>query len=166
MAETSRPELLGLVREAVRAYTASAVLYSQAIADQLGLNATDARCLDILSRTGPVTAGRLAELTGLTTGAITGVVDRLEKPGYVRRVRDAEDRRRVIILPVPERELPINASLETGARRVEELLDGYSDEQLSVIHDFLSRSASMTPAEIANVRDATGPDANAEHPRR
>ncbi|MFC5831128.1 MarR family winged helix-turn-helix transcriptional regulator [Nonomuraea insulae] len=156
MLETSRPELLGLVQKAVRAYTASAVLYSQAIADQLGLNATDARCLDILSRTGPITAGQLAELTGLTTGAITGVVDRLEKPGYVRRVRDAEDRRRVIIMPIPEEELPINASLETGGRRVKELLDGYSNEQLSVIYDFLSRSVSMTPAETANVREMTG----------
>jgi DNA-binding MarR family transcriptional regulator len=156
MPEISRPELLRLTQEAVRAYTASAVLYSQAIADQLGLNATDARCLDILSRTGPITAGQLAELTGLTTGAITGVVDRLEKPGYVRRVRDAEDRRRVIITPIPEEELPIKASLETGGRRVEELLEGYSDEQLSTIYDFLSRSVSMTPAETANVREMTG----------
>jgi hypothetical protein len=95
MLETSRPELLGLVQKAVRAYTASAVLYSQ-------------------------------------------------------------DRRRVIIMPIPEEELPINASLETGGRRVKELLDGYSDEQLSVIYDFLSRSVSMTPDETANVREMTG----------
>jgi DNA-binding MarR family transcriptional regulator len=156
MPEPRRAELLGSIQAAVRAYTASAVLYSQAIADRLGLNATDARCLDLLSRTGPMTAGQLADLTGLTSGAITGVIDRLEKPGYVRRVRDAQDRRKVIITPVPEDELPINESLEVAVRRVEELLGGYSDQELAVIHDFLSRSVSMTSAETGNVRAANG----------
>ncbi|RCG27309.1 MarR family transcriptional regulator [Sphaerisporangium album] len=156
MPENSRSLLLARIQEAMRAYTAGTVLVSQAIAEQLGLNATDARCLDILGRTGPITAGQLAELTGLTTGAITGVVDRLEKPGYVRRVRDAEDRRRVIIVPVPQNELPIHASLEATGRRVEELLEAYDDDQLAVILDFLSRSAAMTPSGIPGMRDVTG----------
>ncbi|NJP26290.1 MarR family transcriptional regulator [Microbispora sp. SCL1-1] len=156
MAEVSRPELLVSIREAVRAYTARAVLYSQAIADQMGLNATDARCLDILSRKGPITAGQLAELTGLTSGAVTGVIDRLEKPGYVRRVRDAGDRRRVIIEPIPEHELPINASMEAGVRTLDELLEDYSDEQLAVIHDFLRRSVAMTERATAGARERPG----------
>ncbi|MEU9885135.1 MarR family transcriptional regulator [Sphaerisporangium sp. NPDC051011] len=156
MPENSRSPLIARIQEALRAYTANSVLFSQAIADRLGLNATDARCLDILSRTGPITAGQLAELTGLTTGAITGVVDRLEKPGYVRRVRDAEDRRRVIIVPIPENELPIHASLEATGRRVEGLLEAYDEDQLAVILDFLSRSVAMAPSEIGGVRDVTG----------
>ncbi|GII62359.1 hypothetical protein Skr01_24440 [Sphaerisporangium krabiense] len=153
MAEKSRSQLLALVHEAIRAYTAGAVLHSQAVADRLGLNATDSRCLDILRRTGPITAGQVAELTGLTTGAITGVVDRLEKPGYVRRVRDEEDRRRVIIVPVPEEELPIDACLRDIGRRLEEFLRTYTDEQLAVILDFLSRSAEMAPSGITAIRD-------------
>ncbi|MBA2518706.1 MAG: MarR family transcriptional regulator, partial [Chloroflexia bacterium] len=62
--------------------TGQSVLFSQAIADQVGLNPTDLEALEVLLRQGPLTAGKLAEITGLTTGAITGVVDRLERKGY------------------------------------------------------------------------------------
>ena len=79
------------------------ILFHQAIADRLGMHLTDHKCGDILVQTGPITAGELAERTGLTTGAITGVIDRLEKAGFVRRVKDPDDRRRVIIEPLPER---------------------------------------------------------------
>src|SRR3954470_6827245 len=75
------------------------ILFHQAIADRLGMNVTDHKCAGILARSGPITAGELARLTGLTTGAITGVVDRLEQAGFVRRARDSSDRRRVIIEP-------------------------------------------------------------------
>src|SRR5262245_6590047 len=79
------------------------VLYQSAIAEKLGLSLTDLGCGEILSRTGSITAGELAALSGLTTGAITGVVDRLEKGGLARRVNDPNDRRRVMIEPVSER---------------------------------------------------------------
>src|SRR5919197_479532 len=71
--------------------------YDQAVADAIGLNRTDMRCLDIIELEGLVTAGRLAELSGLTTGAITTVIDRLEEKGLARRVRDPRDRRRVLV---------------------------------------------------------------------
>jgi DNA-binding MarR family transcriptional regulator len=76
--------------------------FDQAVADALGLNRTDMRCLDVIQREGPVPAGRLADETGLTTGAITTVLDRLERAGYARRVRDADDRRRVLVELTPE----------------------------------------------------------------
>src|ERR671932_2430246 len=71
--------------------------FDQAVADALGVNRTDMRCIDVLEREGPVTAGRLAEATGLTTGAITTVIDRLERAGMARRTRDPDDRRRVLV---------------------------------------------------------------------
>jgi DNA-binding transcriptional ArsR family regulator len=72
-------------------------LMSQAAADKIGVNTTDLNCLNILSFGGQMTAGELARATGLTTASITGVVDRLEQAGFVRRERDARDRRRVVI---------------------------------------------------------------------
>jgi DNA-binding MarR family transcriptional regulator len=69
--------------------------YDEAVADAPGINRTDMRCIDVLDQEGRMTAGRLASLTGLTTGAITTVVDRLERAGFAQRVRDERDRRRV-----------------------------------------------------------------------
>src|SRR6476619_8108967 len=76
--------------------------YDQAVADAVGLNRTDMRCLDVLQLEGPATAGALAEATGLTTGAMTVALDRLERAGYARRVRDGGDRRRVLVELTPE----------------------------------------------------------------
>ncbi len=71
--------------------------FDSAVAEALGLNRTDMRCVDSLEREGPLTAGQLAELTGLTSGAMTTALDRLERAGFVRRRRDERDRRRVLV---------------------------------------------------------------------
>src|SRR6185437_5384251 len=93
--------LIDLDRE-MRRVSSQAVMFSQAVAMRLSINPTDLECLGIIGETGALTAGQLAELTGLTTGAITGVIDRLEKAGFVRRAQDPDDRRRVIVQPLPE----------------------------------------------------------------
>src|SRR5258708_13096070 len=95
-----RRELEAALNAAMRDVSGQGVLYSQAVADRLGINSTDLECLDHISR-GPLTAGRLAELTGLTTGAITGVIDRLERPGLARRERDADDPRKTLVSMLP-----------------------------------------------------------------
>jgi len=92
-----RQALLGKLLGAMRVWSDTDVMFSQALADQLGLNLTDLKASSMLNWTGPMPAGRMAELTGLTTGAITGVLDRLEKSGWVKRVKDPGDRRHVII---------------------------------------------------------------------
>jgi DNA-binding MarR family transcriptional regulator len=130
------------------------VLFSQAVADRVGISATDLETLDILVRSGPLTAGRLAELTGLTTGAITGLVDRLERRGYAHREPHPTDRRSVIVQPLienAERDLaPLYAGMSQAMR---ELMSGYSDEELSVITEFLTRAASITADQVARLRD-------------
>src|SRR5688500_16476342 len=94
-----RAELLAALTGALRQLSAATVLFHQAVADRLGMNVTDHKCADILEREGALTAGERARRTGLTTGAVTGVIDRLEKAGLARRAADPADRRRVIIEP-------------------------------------------------------------------
>src|SRR5215471_12591210 len=96
----ARAALLQELEAAMRKSSAQGTLFAQAVAEHAGISNSDMDCMDFLNMEGRMTAGRLAELTGLTTGAITGVIDRLEKAGLVRRERDESDRRKVFIAPV------------------------------------------------------------------
>jgi DNA-binding MarR family transcriptional regulator len=147
-----REEALGKVHEGLRSFTAYAVLFSHAVAERLGLSATDSRCVDILNQHGPITAGRLAELTGLSTGAVTGIIDRLARVNFVRRESDPTDRRRVIIQLVPERENEAFTHLVSIQSRVDKLLDRYDQKELAAIADFLTRSGDATAEEISHLR--------------
>ena len=84
-------ELLG------REFSTAIVMFHEAVGRLMGLSAVERKCIDVLRRLGPVTAGTIGEHTGLTTGAVTGLMDRLEKAGYVRRERDPSDRRKVVV---------------------------------------------------------------------
>lgn len=155
--QSSRAELLAAVGELGRDFGAHSVMFHTAIAEQLGLNVTDHKCLDLAMRAaGPVTAGQLAELTGLTTGAITGVIDRLERAGYVSRERDAHDRRRVIIRPNLELATRDIAPLFTSmAHAWGTLLARYDKEDLALILDFMRRGIELAHAETMKLRSAT-----------
>src|SRR5215813_7664872 len=96
-ARMGRHDLVAALNRAMRDASGQGVLYSQAVAERLGINSTDLECLDSVVLRGPLTAGELADATGLTTGAITGVIDRLERAGFARRERDKDDRRRVLV---------------------------------------------------------------------
>src|ERR1700675_3773443 len=98
----ARAALMEELEHAVRRSSAQGGILGQTAATRRGISVPDLECLDFLNLEGRVTAGRLAEVTGLTTGAITGVVDRLEKAGLVRRERDESDRRKGFIATVPE----------------------------------------------------------------
>ncbi len=142
----------GLNREMQR-LVAEVVLFNQAVADRLGMNATDLQCLNVLLETGPVTAGRLADATGLTTGAVTGVIDRLERAGYAWRERDPNDKRRVIVHPLPEQaEREIGPLYESMGRSFEEMCSRYDDEELALILDFITRSHPLNREETAKLR--------------
>src|ERR1700754_3538658 len=95
--------LLQELEGAMRRSSAQGAMFAKTVADRAGISASDMDCMDFLNLEGRMTAGRLAELTGLTTGAITGVIDRMEKAGFVRRERDDSDRRKVFIALVPDR---------------------------------------------------------------
>jgi DNA-binding MarR family transcriptional regulator len=142
--------LADLDRE-LRTMGARTVLLSQATAARLGISPGDLETMDILSTNGPLAAGRLAELTGLTTGAITGVVDRLERAGFVRRERDAADRRRVIIHLAPDRARKVGKLYEPLARAMAELHGQYSDEQLALMVDYTRRGNAIALDHIVRM---------------
>jgi DNA-binding MarR family transcriptional regulator len=96
-------------------------------------------CLDFLNLEGRVTAGRLAEVTGLTTGAITGVVDRLEKAGFVRRERDENDRRKVFIAIIPENIAKVGRFYEPMQRAVLKDWETYTDAELRLLLRFMTQ---------------------------
>src|SRR5581483_10377816 len=102
MSSGEKQRLLAELDDEIRASQVATDMVDQGVADLLGVNRTDIRCMDILDRLGTISAGRLAEESKLTTGAVTAVIDRLEKAGYVRRVRDESDRRRVLVELTPE----------------------------------------------------------------
>jgi DNA-binding MarR family transcriptional regulator len=152
-----RTELVGAFNREMRQLVAETVVFNQAVADRLGLNPTDVQCLNILTNTGAVTAGQLAELTGLTTGAVTRLVDRLEQAGYARRERDATDRRRVLVAAVPERLGEIGGTYASMGRAWHDLLADYSDDQLALFVDLLARGHFVTRDETARLRGAARP---------
>jgi DNA-binding MarR family transcriptional regulator len=143
-------------------------IFGQTIAIRLGLSESDIDALELLIDSGAATAGKLAEVMGLTTGAVTRVIDRLEQAGYVRRTSDPADRRRVVVEVVPARVATVQSLLESLERASAEEVDRYSPEQLALIGDFLSRMADLTQTEAARLRaspegDPSEPSGPAEH---
>jgi DNA-binding transcriptional ArsR family regulator len=133
-------------------------LMGQAAADRIGLNATDLNCLNILSFSGEMTAGELARQTGLTTASITGVADRLEEAGYVRRERDPKDRRRVVIRLVLENALrdvaPVFLPLVQSWQGV---VTRYSDDELRLIVEFYGQMEQVIRDHLVRLRGPAEP---------
>jgi len=149
-----RQKLAAELSEANRESSTWTILFHQAIADRIGLNVTDHKALDILTRQGAMTAGELSKITGLTTGAVTGVINRLEKAGYVRRESDPRDRRRVIIQPIPEtilRELgPLFGHFQ---QRFFPLMEEYTEEELRLLLRYYRDTVDLIQQEIAWLRN-------------
>jgi DNA-binding MarR family transcriptional regulator len=135
----ARAALVQELEHAVRRSSAQGVIFGQTVANRAGISASDLECLDFLNLEGRVTAGRLAEVTGLTTGAITGVVDRLEKAGLVRRERDDNDRRKVFIATVPENIAKVGRFYEHMQRAMLKLWETYSDAELRLLLRFATQ---------------------------
>jgi DNA-binding MarR family transcriptional regulator len=135
----ARAALMEELEHAVRKSSALGVIFGQTVANRVGISSSDLECLDFLNIEGRVTAGRLAELTGLTTGAITGVVDRMEKAGLVRRERDESDRRKVFIAIVPEALGKIGRFYEPLQKAVTKDWEGYTDAELKLLLRFMTQ---------------------------
>src|SRR5882724_7211869 len=136
----SRAALVKELENAMRKSSAQVTIFSQTVADRAGISNSDMECVDFLNVEGRMTAGRLAELTGLTSGAITGVVDRMEKAGLVRRERDASDRRKVFIAPTAERVMEIGRFYEPLQRAMAGLVDTYTDAEVKLLLRFATES--------------------------
>jgi DNA-binding MarR family transcriptional regulator len=126
-----REELLRLAFWRGRRMSSATVLFTQAAADAAQMNVSDLLCLGILQGAGPVTAGQLALLMGLTSGAVTGLVDRLEAQGFVRRERDPHDRRRVLIVLTEHPPVETYPAFQGMLARMRELYSALTEDQLA-----------------------------------
>lgn len=117
-------------------------LHQEAIADALGLNLTDLRCVGYAWTEPDLTPGRLAELTGLTTGAVTGVLDRLERAGFVQRVGDPADRRRTLVRVSQSRGEELGATYDPLERAIEAIVGRLDPRALTTITDVMGRVGS------------------------
>ncbi len=134
---------------ASRESSTTAVFFHTIIAGQVDLGATEEKTLFLLSRLGPLTAGEIAHHTGLTTPSVTSLIDRLESKGFVHRVRDTRDRRRVIVERNEERLTELTRLFNSLQEHFRDFLETYSDDQLAIIADFLTRAAQRSQEFIA-----------------
>jgi DNA-binding MarR family transcriptional regulator len=152
--------LLGELARELRQFTGLGASFYRAAAARTGMTITDIEVMDILDSTGPTTAGQLAELTGLTTGAITGMLNRLEKSSLVRRETDPEDGRRVIVQLISDKEAmrEINAAFASLGKAWEGIASHYDDEQLATLLEFFKQSNALSREEIVRLREASSGD--------
>jgi len=128
------------------------VFLHQAIAQSVGLNATETKCIDLIhgAADGSVNAGWLSDRTGLTTGAITHILDRLEKRGFIARWRDTRDRRKVFIRIRPESLRPLIPKYEAVGKAYMSLAEQYDDQKLELICEYLERTSGVSAELFRN----------------
>lgn len=136
--------------ELMRALGSRTILYQQTVIKQLDISGNDFISIDLLNELGPMTAGELSKKTGLSTGTITALIDRLEKIGYARREKDPTDRRRVIIVPTYQEKPEIKTSYQSLNLAMLELADSYNNEQRTLINQFLTKAVAVLDSELAN----------------
>ena len=129
------------------------VMFHSAVAEHFGLSATEFKCLDVLGRAGPITAGELADNTGLTTGAITKIVDALERRGFVRRERSQTDRRKVIVHGLPQAEEEVGQIFGSLARGMVKIMAPYSEAERAVVADYVTKVVQLLKEETEKLRD-------------
>jgi DNA-binding MarR family transcriptional regulator len=160
MSKNSRNELIGELVTAVRASQTATEMLDAAIADYLGVNDTDFRCLDILDQEGPMTAGRLARRARLSPGAMTTLLDRLERRGLARRVRDSDDRRKVLVEVTPKlREM--GAELYGSPEEASAGLNAYSDEELELLIGFMRAGVAFQEEKMRRLDELSAARARA-----
>lgn len=137
-----------------REVSARTLLFHGAVAEWMGLNPTDYKVLDILHRAGRMTAGEIAAETGLSTGAVTGVVDRLERGRWAERVKDPDDRRKVVVVPVVDeaRDRRVEEIFAPLAREMEALLATFDSRELAALERYFRRTVEVLTEETARVR--------------
>jgi DNA-binding MarR family transcriptional regulator len=159
LSKHSKRELIDEVIAAIRASQTATDAFDHAVADYVGLDRTAYRCLDILDQEGPMTAGRLAERARLSPGAMTALLDRLEKRGFARRTRDTNDRRRVLVEVTPEvrrMAAQLYGSPEEGAGA----LASYTNEQLEFLIGFLRGNADYQEERMRGLEELKAREAS------
>jgi DNA-binding MarR family transcriptional regulator len=123
----------------IRQFIAGAILFNQQVAEHAGLRLTDMQCLSVLDLLGPSTPGKLAHSTGLTSGGVTVMLDRLEKSGYVKRSPNPDDRRSVLVSVNRKRLRKFNAYYDRITRQTVEVFEETPEAELEAVSRFFSR---------------------------
>jgi DNA-binding MarR family transcriptional regulator len=141
-----------IVGQLARRHSTAAVLFHHVVAERLGLGPTDHKCLDLVREHGAMTGSELVAITGLTSGAVTGVVARLEAAGFLRREPDRSDGRKQILRPVVERASEIHDVLAPVRRDLMVLLDSFDSNQLTAVAAFLAHATAAVHRQMAMLR--------------
>ena len=152
--QEGKQALAGRLMLALRRSSAAGVLHGQAVARRVGVNSSDLECLDLILMSGPSTAGEIARHTGLTSGAVTGLIDRLERLGLVERTADPADRRKVLVRVREDKIGPIAQLYAPLEKAMQALLAGYSREELKVLIDFAEKSGDLLQARVGELNDS------------
>jgi MarR family transcriptional regulator, organic hydroperoxide resistance regulator len=142
----------------LRHFIAGVILTNQRIADQLGMHQTDMQCLHLLELLGPLTPGKLAERTGLTTGGITVVLDRLEKTGYARRERNPDDRRSVLVHLNATKRAKVAEYYSAINEQMASFLATFPQRELETVVKFLTKINSIRTPRMSSARNAEMPE--------
>lgn len=157
--ETGRSALVAALYDEQRLAANRAVLFHTAMASRAGINITDVSCLGVLDKEGPMTAGALARRVGVSRGgAITAVLDRLERAGFLRRQRDTADRRKVVVELVREDAYrALQGTLDAFSQSYRELIERYTEEELRLLLDFSRRANELVEAQTATLLEGDAP---------
>ena len=145
----SRTDLIAQLRSEITGYFGAASDFDERVAKKFKLSRTDMRCLDLLSRLGPMTAGRLADESGLSTGAVTFLLDRLEVAGMVRRRRDTDDRRRVWVELVPAAQKRLAHAQAPIVEEMKQVTQRFKAEELAIVRDFMREAKEVFERQVA-----------------
>jgi DNA-binding MarR family transcriptional regulator len=144
----SRSELAQQLRTEIIGYFGAASDFDEGLAKKLKLSRTDMRCLDLIGRLGPITAGHLADESGLTTGAVTFILDRLEEAGMVTRRRDTEDRRRVWVEIVPATRQRLEGLQRPVADEMRQVAQRFKADELAIVRDFMRQAKEVFQRQV------------------
>jgi DNA-binding MarR family transcriptional regulator len=136
----------------MRSFSNQVSFYAEAVAASVGIHPTDLDCLSVIALEGAVTPGHLADVSGLTSGAVTGVIDRLERGGLVRRHADPTDRRRVVVEPVHDALARVATAYVPMLSASAQMATRYDDDQLATIIDYVTRATPMLLEETLRLR--------------
>ena len=144
----SRSDLVAQLRSEIVGYFGAASDFDERVAKKFKLSRTDMRCLDLLGRLGPMTAGRLSDESGLSTGAVTFLLDRLEAAGMVKRRRDTADRRRVWVELVPAAQKRLQHAQQPIVEEMKQVTQRFKAEELAIVRDFMREAKEVFERQI------------------
>ncbi|WP_031172538.1 MarR family winged helix-turn-helix transcriptional regulator [Streptosporangium roseum] len=153
MSNRTREELVAALTATARRHHAAYTLFNQAMAEHLGLYPTDLQCVSLVAlEPGPRTTGEIVELTGLTSGSATRLVDHLQKASLAERHPDAHDRRKMLVTLTAGRSPEIEAAWDAPGEAFGRALDDFTDDELTVIERYLQRTTDVGTVQTARLR--------------